>query len=237
MAKYRPNHTAGRRRPLPGARYGSTRKREAKVVDLPVTIRAVPLFSISPTGVIGPIYGNQSLNYPVQGAAIQNRIGNKISMQYVSLKGNIYSLQSNGALAGTTFRIMIVYDKQTNGAIPAYSDIVSSVNPSGTASNSIVSHRNPYNRDRFLILYDSTRYVAFQNLQDATKIGNNIVTASSYLNLDIFVPLKGLETMYGANNGNIGDVKTGGLFLVLCTDDGTTSYSSELCIRLGFEDY
>ena len=48
----------------------------------------------------------------------------------------------------------MVYDRQTNGALPAASDILKDYDQSGSSSTGVFSGINPDSRERFVILAD-----------------------------------------------------------------------------------
>lgn len=156
------------------------------------------------------------------GGFYYNRIGKKIRMVGVRLKGEIYPNQTNTSAFNnhTEFRMCIVYDKQTNGANPTYTNIFQDRALSTTQIN-VASNVNIDNRERFIVIMD-------KRLQ-LPPIGiTGSLTTQQQLNyslngiIDEYMKIS-LETGYNAGNaGSVADVTSGGLFLVLNADAGAT---------------
>ena len=73
-------------------------------------------------------------------------------MKSLHLTGLIHS---TGQQADQDYcRLLVVYDRQTNGALPAASDILKDYDQSGSSSTGVFSGINPDNRERFVILAD-----------------------------------------------------------------------------------
>lgn len=82
------------------------------------------------------------LNGITQGSDYNQRIGRHAKMESVSVKGSIFGTNVS---AGNVYRWWLVWDKQSNGATPAFSDVVT--------SNSHTAEKNvSVNADRFTIL-------------------------------------------------------------------------------------
>ena len=79
------------------------------------------------------------LNDVAQGTTAITRLGRKILMKSVLVQGTLTNSSGQG-------RILIVYDRQANGAAPAATDVLT--------SNTIMAIQNLDNRDRFIILAD-----------------------------------------------------------------------------------
>lgn len=136
--------------------------------------------------------GFTEINCIPQGATVANRIGNKVVVKSIHLKASIVNQVLANASAA---RIAIIYDKQPNGAFPAITDILID-QPLGAANT--YSGLNIANKSRFTMLRDQ-----FFNL-DAAQ--GQIHTINWYI--------KGRwEVEYGANAGNIGDFRTGAIYL------------------------
>lgn len=133
------------------------------------------------------------LNGASLGTDYNNRIGRKVIFKSLLIKGNAIATQATGTTQ--PYRFLIVYDKQTNGATPAVTDILSLA---GTRAPI-----NLNNRDRFVVLVDLTGSVT-----DATGTSDKIECFGRYTKLN-------LETTYNSNNnGNVTDINTGGIFAV-----------------------
>lgn len=187
----------------------SSNSKEYKFVDTTLGT------SNSPT-LVGTAPGTNFmlLNGLKLGTSAFSRIGNKITMKslYWSLA---FALSSSDADPGTDtninnvpVRMMIVYDKQTNGALPGLSDLVTNV--TGVDNNTaraidVNSPNNLNNKDRFIVLADK-RFV----LQTGGPSSRYI---KKYKKLSTAVAYKS-----GATVGDVSDITSGGLYFIAYRD-------------------
>jgi len=147
-------------------------------------------------------------------------------LKSVQLKGNIaYS-------AGSTqdyLRMFIVYDRQPNGALPAYGDIMEVVTKAGAATSVADSLPANKNRDRFVILKDQGfDQPPLSNVQNLNTEGYTI---------SWFVPIKNKVSHYGSTGGNIADLTTGSLLLVTVgRNNATATFNFNGAIRVRYSD-
>jgi len=120
--------------------------KEKKVIDLVAAVYAftIPTAPPTPTLLNGCIAGSQ--NY--------NRIGRKINMKSLQFRGMIAAATVATAADDQLCRIVIVYDKQSNGAAPTWANVVQSQSIAGTTSSATSDMVNLDNRDRFTIVRD-----------------------------------------------------------------------------------
>lgn len=169
-------------------RSGRSGKPEKKVVDL-----GAASFAMDTTGSL------TLLNGVAAGTDFTDRIGRKTKLSYVYVRGIV---NAQDASSGPTLgRLLLVYDKQPAGALPAITDIL-------TAATS-VSQVNLNGRDRFVILADK---------QYAVGIISNTAT-QSFAGSPTVHPVKiyrnlGLETIYDGTTNAIADISSGALYLV-----------------------
>ncbi len=131
-----------------------------------------------------------------------DRIGNKISLSSIYFP---YSIRMNTADDFVQMRVMIVLDKQVNGATFALADLLQFT----ATEENIVS---PYNLDgalRFKVLYDKKH-----SLNQGARPN---LTAKMYS------PLNGILARYSGATAVIGGVENTGLFLVHISDEATNS--------------
>lgn len=176
---------------------------EVKFFDVNVTAPANGTFglfvpSAPPTGAepVANFAGITELNCVSQGATSYNRIGTKILVKSIDFRA-VFSLAGTGPTR-STFRYMIVYDRQPNGAFPAFSDILSA---NISTAPGMFTGVNMANRSRFLVLRDRV-----QTLDEDAGNGGS-------LNVKEFIKTK-LETQFRTNAGNIGDITTGAIYLI-----------------------
>ena len=193
--------------PLPPFRMAG----EVKCVDL-----AGATYTLNSTVAITP------LNLIRAGSSFFNRIGRKVEMKSLHLKGFIQPVRT--IAAQDYVRIMIVYDSQTNGALPSISDIIQDTDQAGTNNTTSTSSANLNNRDRFKILCDYRIVVPSQTVT-AGQVSTPgwVDPVSTFNDVERFIKLKGLHTVFKADSAPavIGDIATGGLYLV--TYGGNTS--------------
>jgi len=214
---------------------------EVKAVDIKITTAAL--------NSTGSIIG---LNFIRAGSSFYNRIGRKIELKNLQIECRL-NLVDDAAGRNPPLsynRIMIVYDRQTNGAFPSMTDILQDVDQAGTNSTDVMSEINLNNRERFTILRDwrfltpdcSTQQVAAGNMQmaNSTTFPDSLGEQQNGL-WKFFIPLKGLLTQYKADSAPavIGDIATGGLYLITFGDLAAGNEAFELLYstRLRYWDH
>jgi len=188
---------------------------EVKSFDCQVVGGNMPLIAAAAGAEPGAAWtGYTELNCVPQGATVANRIGNKIVIKSIHFKGTI----ANQVLANLAVaRVAIVYDKQPNGAFPAFTDMFID-QPAGAANT--YSGLNIANKSRFQIVRDQ-----FFNLDSAQS---QIHTLNWYM--------KGRwEVEYGANAGNIGDFRTGSIYLLAVYVGAVVNLATSSC-RIRYYD-
>lgn len=177
---------------------------EIKAVDFPVANTTFPT-----AGTIA------CLNLIQAGSSYFNRIGRKIELKSFTIRGNIFT---NATTTAYTFaRMILFYDRQTNGAFPAVADLIQTTDQTGANTTTSWSGINMNYRDRFLILRD----MVFSMPSETDTAGS--ITAEGLADtsrenwvIKAHVKLKNLITQYRADSSPavIGDIATGGLYLL-----------------------
>lgn len=208
---------------------------EIKSIDVVnPTNGATPVaFTINSTAQLTP------LNIVTSGSSMFNRIGRKISMKSVHLQGymvNTGNVQANGSFA----RIIIVYDKQPNGALPNYTDVFTDqINNTGgdIKISNPSSGINLNNRDRFEIIVDRRFFLPGTT---ATGVSAQVAATCDPMHFEIYSKLKNREVHFKADSspGVIGDIATGSLVLITIGDkaSGSDPWGMDLNIRLRYSD-
>jgi len=134
---------------------------------------------------------------PVIGDDIANRIGRKIFVKSIRLKGIItcapQTAQSTTPDVPVVIRMIVYQDKQTNGAQSQGEDVISS----GAASNALNMFTNSTNFGRFNIVKDK-----FITLQNPTMAGITATYEQSGLNRQFKMNCKVNQWVsYNATNG------------------------------------
>lgn len=211
----------------PGALYQSGS--EIKAIDIP--FGAQVFHTVAGTPTIALLNGVQT------GAAFYNRVGSRIEMKNLHLRGSIVNIATSDAQQ--TGRIIIVYDRQPQGALPTFSDIFQSRDQQGTASTTWASEINLDQRDRFVIIRDIQYFLpSVTNTVGVLTNGPNYPGKDQEMDVNIFVKLKGLITHFksSTNPTVIGDVAAGALYLVNVISTNDATWQLGISSRLRFDD-
>jgi len=139
------------------------------------------------------------LNGCTRGSDIANRIGRQIVVKSIQFNISNYSADATGI--DQTHRVLLVYDKQSNGVTPAVTDIL-------TAST-CWAMRNLNNRNRFIILYDNVMAVKGDDPAQWTS-GNVRIHETRYYRRH------NLKVQFNAGDaGTVADMATGALYMIL----------------------
>lgn len=159
-----------------------------------------------------------------EGTGFWNRVGRKICMKSLHLTGYISRTMNNAAAQNEDFaRIMVVYDRQANGAVFNFADLIQSVAQDGTTLGSTaVDHINMNNRERFIVLMDKRIMTPPVGIAGISASGLNVVTDSNNngndggMKVTRFIKLQDLETHFLSNSVpiTIADITTGALAVV-----------------------
>lgn len=161
------------------------------------------------------------LALPVTGADMNQRIGRKIQLKSVYIRGHVCTnwaatpVGATSAIATQHCRLIILCDYQPNGAAPAVLDLLATASP--------LAHLNLNNRDRFKILKDKI-YTLGPSFFDTTN-QQGLSVAPQILPIKIYKKLN-IETIFNATNGgSIADITSGALFMFWI---GSTAASATL---------
>lgn len=150
----------------------------------------------------------QLLNGCVAGSQNFNRIGRKINLKSLQIQG--YFVNADNSAVSTKARMIIVFDKQSNGAAPTYADIVTSQNIAGTTSSTYNDMINLNNRDRFEIIRDTKVTIGALD-STATQA---FAQSPGMVLVDQYIKLGNRETVYNAGTaGTVGDIQSGSLYV------------------------
>jgi len=210
-----------------GTRSGGT---ELKSVDQPGG-----QVSIFTAGFIGPV-----VQPPVEGSSFYHRIGRRTRGVSLEIKGIVsptLDVNATAPVNAQLARIIILYDRQANGANPAIADVLNAYNNAGaTSGGTPYDSLNMNNRDRFIILRDRFMYLPPLATLGGTPAKIQGVTVDPYANKSLiyheFIKLKGLQTHYKASTGGIGDIATGS-FLILTISNGDNNTVGQWALNYG----
>lgn len=158
-----------------------------------VSVSATPVFS-SPTLLSGC----------AQGVATGERVGRRILMKSMLFRFNFTQTGTVGS-----FRVLVVYDKQTNGALPGVTDVLSSTN--------YIAAQNLSNSDRFIVMFDE-----LVHYQSSTG-------ASLYKRVN-------LESIYSGTTSAIASIAGGSVFFMIAPGDTGSTATYGYTARIRYTD-
>lgn len=182
---------------------------EVKSVDTTAASGSGVVLTLNSTPLVTPI------NLIQEGSGFYNRIGRRIEMQSLHLTGQITcrNVQSNQDYC----RILVVYDRQTNGILPSAAAILADYDQQGAVSTGVYSGVNPDYRERFLILADIRLTMpGTSNASPGTSVTNGVDPLVTTFNINRFIRLRNLATQYQSthNPSIIDDISTGALYVM-----------------------
>lgn len=166
------------------------------------------LLALNATGTVAP------LNLIQVGSSMFNRIGRKIEMRSIRLVMKLTALAVTRNTGFDYGRIMVVYDRQTNSALPTMSTIISDTDQAGANTTESSSGLNMNNRERFVTIID--KRITLPQVTNTAGALTNAVPSDMPILWEDFRQLRGLTTHFGAdsNPAVIGDITTGGLYIL-----------------------
>jgi len=207
---------------------------ETKALDTNgVTVSPIPI--IAATANAGSNAMFVCLNATQEGVGLWNRVGRRIRMKSIQIKGHVVPIVPDGTKypSPSTCRIILFYDRQPNKALPDLNDVLLSYNSAGGATTTAFSGLNMNNRDRFLMLRDSQMELP-PAVGTASDTSGAIFSSCDSLagnpqgsrNINWFVKLKGSVTHYlaTANPATIGEITEGSLILGVFDEVGDVAH-------------
>lgn len=154
------------------------------------------------------------LNAIDSGSNEYQRVGRKISMRSVAIRGFVKFAQAGSTPSFDFLRLILFYDRQPNGAAPALADVLTSVDRAGTTESVSTSGLNINNADRFKVLRDWYWPIIWP-ATGTTPQNAELAAVPETIAFKDFIKLGGMETHYNAGTaGTIADITTGSLYLL-----------------------
>lgn len=139
------------------------------------------------------------LNGIATGTDFTDRVGRKVILKSLFIRWAV--VPQDQTVTDNTCRMCIVYDSQTNGAAPTYSDVFKEGNP--------LSQLNLNNRDRFQVLWDKCIQMSYLNNTATQALSGNKTVANGKK----FKPLKH-EMIFGGTAATVSSIQTGSIYLI-----------------------
>lgn len=159
------------------------------------------------------------VNEVKQGSTVYQRNANRIIVKSIDVRGVVGASYTGAQFTGCNVRVMLVYDRQCNGAAAGIGDIFACSTDGTNPNPHFGSKMNIANKSRFIFLRDEIHTID--------------PGADTSCDIHIFHKCR-LETEYKASAMTIGDIATGALYLLIFTSGSTyncPSLSMEVRIR------
>lgn len=170
------------------------------------------------------------LNGVAQGDGASTRDGDQLKM--IKIQTNL--VLQNDSTPSVYFRALLVLDKQSDGAAPAFTEIFDS----GTAATAPLQFMNLDNNMRFRIIKDCGLHSV--EGKKATDPGGerNIKLISVYKEFhdNKKKGVDGIKVRFSGATSGVGDISTNALYLILIPSTNTTSLSYEYNSRMRYVD-
>jgi hypothetical protein len=149
------------------------------------------------------------------GTGPNERIGQSINLAWFKAKIRFGTAANN---SGNVLTISFVYDRQTNGALPAITDVFTTTDP--------IALPNPTNTSRFDILWQKTVQTA-QSAAGGVDTGFNAAAP-----FDVYFPFRGRKAQYLGTTNAITDIDSGSFFMIItCSNNNVNSCYGSECIK------
>lgn len=179
-----------------------------------------------------------TLNLIQQGAGSWNRVGRKVQLNSLRVRGWIKKWHKAGRAfdAFDPVRIVVVFDKQPSGTtIPNWSTVFGQTTQDGSETSTTASSLRYDNTDRFHVLKDTV-------IQDPTKTQPWQSKDQSWCEyFDMFIGLKGKHTVFSGQSDPMtnADISSGAVYVYFRDLDivsGFTYYELKCNARLRYYD-
>lgn len=198
---------------------------ESKYFDSARTVNVIPVLTTSWAGTEQDPATQNCLFAPQEGSDINNRVGRKVSVYKLSVRGFIYSAPeiSQTSLNNApppAVRVILYMDQQTNGTQSQGEELM---NSHSTDLLNFQSHQNPNNFGRFRVLRDITykQQPAFVGVDDSTTdsmaVGYNGIPFKMVVRFKKPVIVKFNST----NGGDIGDIVDNSFHIIAAKSQNT----------------
>lgn len=166
--------------------------------------------------------GVQLINGIAQGSDFTERIGRKVFLKSLFFRIFVTPSATVNSPTGTTTRLIIVYDCQTNAAAPTVANILQ--------NSAYDSPMNLNNRDRFKVLYDKFVHTS------ATLYTTGALTAGDPIprKFEKFKKLN-LDVIFGGTGNTVASITTGSIYALLINSINTAT-QAEGYFRVRFMD-
>jgi len=203
---------------LPPVRMGGNARAPARWAVRQGELKGVDT-SLALSPVIATTNTNASaftINLIPPGTASYNRVGRKTYPSSLRLFGEAFYTYGVAAttanVVGSQLRMVVVWDKQPGGAVPAFDAIFGHTLQDGTEASVFTDPLRYDNTDRFRVIRDFRKNVSPPASSPQTGTENDILAICPF---DEYIPMKDLETVYSGQSSpcTIADLSSGALYV------------------------
>lgn len=178
----------------------------------------------------------QNICSPVVGAALNQRVGRKISIHKIKVTGTFFvGVQTAQAAADQSCKIrwLLVQDQQTNAAQMTSAQLLQDATGADTT---ISTYQNPNNFGRFRVLKDKMLFVDNLNLTGDPTAGN-VIQAGWRRNFKCQITFKTPINVHfnATNGGTVADIVDNSFHLIFGTDNAAyvpqVNYYTRVCYK------
>ena len=188
------------------ANYANSRKkaRYTKPMMPSPELKFLDTSSVSALVATAGVIHAPSLNLIAQGTGESERVGRKVTVRAIHGKIHFKMPASAATSNGAALRLMLVKDKQANGAAPAVTDVLQAA--------SWLSFNNLDNGGRFQTLWEHVESLNPESGSGGTSRGVNNQFREFHIT-GVSIPIE-----YSGGVGVIGEVRSNNLFLLAISD-------------------
>lgn len=193
------------------------------------------------------------LNALEVGSTFCNRIGRRVQWRSVRVTCNIETIAAARTAPSDYGRMMLIYDRQPNGALPAMATILQATDQTTTNVTDAISGLNMNQRDRFAVLMDIRMALPTVTATAAAGVPTAMFPSDfpaihsskgcyQSFAIDEFRKTRNLVSHYQADSapGVIGDISTGAFYLVTLTQKNAAAaegfFVPNYSVRMKFHD-
>lgn len=169
------------------------------------------------------------VNCVQEGPGSHNRIGRKIFMKSLRIKGfaRLAITPSGGSYRHPQLRQVVIYDKSPTSTLPSWDAVFGSTSDGGAeACPNVLCPPRYDNMQRFTLLSDQV--LDFSDVAPFNSgVGTTVWVEQAF---DHYIPLKNLEATFKSttNPGSVGDLSTGALYVAYRTTSTVGSLGAEI---------
>ncbi len=177
----------------------------------------------------GVILNTSSINLIAQGVTESTRVGRKCTVLSIGWRGVLIKPASAAATvsAAITVRLMLVQDKQANGAAPTVAGVAGILE-----SANFQSFNNLSNKGRYRTIADKSYDM---NAQAAAGDGAANDSGSVNCTFNLFKPCN-IPLEFSGTSGTIDELRSNNLFILMIASTTASNVSLDSKIRLRFSD-